>query len=135
MMQLARPHLDIGLVVSDLDASLGFYRDLLGLPVRGDLEVPEVGRLLLLDLGASTLKLVAPLRPPTGASPAGGLRAGVTGMRYLTLNVHALDDLAEACRQAGHRVAMRPTPVGPGMRAAAVEDPDRNWIEFLEVTS
>ncbi|CAM3346576.1 VOC family protein [Nocardioides dubius] len=131
-MRLTRPGLDLGIVVRDVERSLTFYRDLLGLPVRGDMQVPGVGRLLLLDVGHSTLKLVQLDRGIDIEPEPGGLRAGAAGMRYCTFSISDLDEVVTTCREAGFRIGMRPTTMGPGVRVAAVEDPDQNWIELME---
>lgn len=133
-MNLTKPGLDLGIVVRDVERSLAFYRDLLGLEVRGDMNVPGVGRLLLLDVGNSTLKLVQLDRGIDVEPEPGGLRAGAGGMRYCTFSISDLDDVVATCRDAGYRIGMRPTTMGPGVRVAAVEDPDQNWIELMEIT-
>jgi catechol 2,3-dioxygenase-like lactoylglutathione lyase family enzyme len=43
-----------------------------------------------------------------------------------------LDALVESCRAGGHRVRVEPTEVRPGVTIAIVEDPDGNWVEFLQ---
>lgn len=133
-MRLTKPGLDLGIVVRDLATSLAFYRDLLEIPVRGDLRVPGLGRLVLLDVGHSTLKLVEPDRAITVTPEPGGVRAGAGGMRYCTFSVAALDSVVHRCREAGRHIGMEPTSMAPGLRVAAVEDPDRNWIELMEDT-
>lgn len=132
-MQLAKPGLDLGIVVTDLDAALGFYRDLLGLPVRAEMDVAGVGHLVLLDLGVSTLKLVAPESEPAFTPARGGVRASAAGLRYCTMTVVGLGEVIDRCQNAGCRIAMRPTQVTPSITVAAVEDPDGNWIELMEV--
>ncbi|WP_235736423.1 VOC family protein [Nocardioides alcanivorans] len=134
-MKLASPGLDVGIVVTDVERSLEFYRDLLCLPVRGDMQVPAVGRLVLLDLGVSTLKLVQRDCTVEHLPVPGGVRARAAGMRYVTFSVADIADVVERCRSAGHRVGMEPTRMAPALLVAAVEDPDRTWIEFTEATS
>jgi catechol 2,3-dioxygenase-like lactoylglutathione lyase family enzyme len=134
-MKLASPGLDVGIVVTDVERSLAFYRDLLELQVRGDMQVPGVGRLLLLDVGVSTLKLVQRDTAVEQLPVPGGVRAGAAGMRYVTFSVANLREVVERCRSTGHRVGMEPTQMTPTLLVAAVEDPDRNWIEFTEAAS
>lgn len=131
-MMLTKPGLDLGIVVHDLERSLAFYRDLLALPLRSTFHVPAVGRLALLDVGHSVLKLVQLDRDIDSAPEPGGLRTGASGMRYCTFSIEDLDGVVTTCRDAGHRIGMRPTSMGPGIRIAAIEDPDRNWIELME---
>ena len=131
-MRLAKPGLDLGIVVHDLERSLLFYRDVLMLPMRSTLQVPAVGRMALLDVGNSVLKLLQLDRAIDNEPEPGGLRAGAAGMRYCTFTIDDLDGVVGTCRDAGYRVGMRPTAMGPGIRVAAIEDPDRNWIELME---
>lgn len=70
-----RPFVDIGIVCSHFDESLHFYRDLLGLPVVVDIQIPEsvaVGaklaprpfRQLRLKAGETLIKLMEIADPP-----------------------------------------------------------------------
>lgn len=131
-MKLTKAGLDLAIVVHDLPRSLTFYRDLLELPVRTTFDVPGVGTMVVLDVGTSTLKLLQLDRPIDAVPEPGGLRPAAAGLRYCTFSIADLDEVVDACRDAGCRIGMRPTAMGPGIRVAAVEDPDRNWIELME---
>jgi len=37
-----------------------------------------------------------------------------------------------ACQAGGYTVAVAPREIRPGVRIAMVEDPDGNWVEFLQ---
>lgn len=131
-MKLTKPGLDLAIVVHDLERSLEFYRDLLTLPVRSTFDVPAVGTMVVLDVGTSTLKLLQLDRAIDSVPEPGGLRPAAAGLRYCTFSIADLDEVVTTCRDAGYRIGMRPTAMGPGIRVAAVEDPDRNWIELME---
>src|SRR5690242_16332082 len=92
-MKLTSPGIDLGIVVSDLDKSLDFYRGLLGLHHEGSNPVPGVGTMHRLWAAESMIKLIAPETPPTQPVIAGGLRAGAQGLRYFTFSVVELDEL------------------------------------------
>jgi methylmalonyl-CoA/ethylmalonyl-CoA epimerase len=56
----------VSILVRSIDASIGYYRDRLRLPIVRDDRLPELGvRLVLLDAGNTFLQLVE----PTGAGP------------------------------------------------------------------
>jgi catechol 2,3-dioxygenase-like lactoylglutathione lyase family enzyme len=121
---------DIGLVIRDSATSLRFYRDTLGLEDTGDLEFPHAV-MHRLRWGASLVKLTRPRDLPAATNPPGGQQTA-TGLRYLTLTVPDLDGLVERCVAAGYAVRVPPTEVRPGIVIAFVEDPDGNWVEFLQ---
>jgi catechol 2,3-dioxygenase-like lactoylglutathione lyase family enzyme len=130
MVDLAKPAVDVGIVVADLEGALRFYRDTLGLAFERDIHVANVGHLAFVRAGDAHLKLVQPETPPkTGVG--GGLGGGVTGLRYVTLHVTGLAAIIDRCRDAGYRVSMRPRDVG-GVVVAAIDDGEGNWIELAE---
>ena len=93
VMKLTSPGLDLGIVVSDLEQSLRFYRDLLGLHYEGSNPVPGGGTMHRLWAAESMIKLVAPESPPEQSVIAGGLRGGAVGLRYFTFSVAELEEL------------------------------------------
>lgn len=127
--QLTKDSLDIGIVTTNIDQCLPFYRDVLGLPYSGSAPIPG-GVVHRLACGTSSLKLVVTDRPPRATAAPGGL-GGATGYRYCTLSVANLDDVLAACEAGGHRVRFGPTELPGGARIAMVEDPDGNWVELL----
>lgn len=127
--QLAKDSLDIGIVTTNIDEALPFYRDVLGLPYSGQAPIPG-GTMHRLQVGASSLKLVVTDKPPRAVAAPGGL-AGSTGYRYCTLTVGNLDDVLAAVLEAGRTVRFGPTQLPTGARIAMVEDPDGNWVELL----
>ena len=80
--------------------------------------------------GTSMIKLVHPDKE--GASPARGGIAGGYGYRYWTISVSNLEALTTSLGDAGYKVRVAPTEIRPGTSISIVEDPDGNWVEFLQ---
>lgn len=133
-MQLAKSAIDFGIVISDSDRSLSFYRDLLGLEHVADTPMPigSGGTMHRLLAGESMVKLVSLADTPPAAAP-GGIGGGL-GFRYMTFQVSNLDEIAAACAAASVPVAIPVSEIRPGVRISIVEDPDGNWVEFVEAT-
>jgi hypothetical protein len=73
IVQVSKDSIDLGIVVTDEKAALGFYRDQLGLEWEGELPVPG-GRMYRLKCGTTVIKLLK-LNPTPEAKPAAdGLR-------------------------------------------------------------
>lgn len=130
-IELSKRAIDLGIVTANGEAMVAFYRDTLGFEQEPDTPFPGGGTMHRLWCGDSLVKIVVPDRPPE-ATPARGGIAGATGYRYWTISVANVSALVEACRAGGHRVRVEPTEIRPGVTIAIVEDPDGNWVEFLE---
>ena len=130
-VQLAKSAIDLGIVISDSDASLRFYRDVLGLDHVADIDMAIGGGAVMhrLQCGDTVLKLVnIEATPPAG--PGGGL-TGATGIRYFTMIVDNLDEIVAECEAAGVKVVVPISEARPGVTIAIVTDPDGNWVEFV----
>ena len=132
VMKLSSPGIDLGIVVSDLDRSLHFYRGLLGLHHEGTNPVPGVGTMHRLWAAESMIKLIAPESPAEQPVIPGGLRAGAQGLRYFTFSVADLEELMADLKASGVTVIRDVTEMSAGVSIAIVEDPDGNHVEFLE---
>jgi lactoylglutathione lyase len=113
-------------VVSDMDASVEFYRDKLGIPLK--FQSPDWTEFLT---GATTLALhgggAAPATPPAGdpTKQAGSCSIG--------FNVEDLDKTYEELQGKGIRFVMPPTQrEGEGIRLAVCIDPDGLPIAFAQ---
>jgi catechol 2,3-dioxygenase-like lactoylglutathione lyase family enzyme len=127
-MTPARNAVDIGLIVGDIEASLAFYQGVLGLRKVQEMPV-SFGTMHRLAFGDSFIKLVAPKTVP----PAGTLGLDrALGLRYLTFPVTNLDEVCEACRQAGIGFDVEKREFVPGVTIAMVRDPDGNVVEFVQ---
>ena len=116
------------LVVADLDASLGFYESLLGLPLShrsGPYAQFDTGstRLSLFqrDAMASTLG-VATLVPPDPAAPA----------FEIGFKVDDVDAAFATLVAAGATAAVAPTTRPWGQRTAYLRDPDGHLVELAQ---
>lgn len=128
MMKPAKDSLDIGVIVSDIKASLNFYRDILGLQFVGSVPV-WFGTMHRLRFGTSDFKLIEPKAvPPRGAA---GLENQL-GFRYVTFVVKDLSGLCSELGNRGVEFTLTETQIRPGSRIAMVKDPDGNIVEFVE---
>jgi catechol 2,3-dioxygenase-like lactoylglutathione lyase family enzyme len=128
MMKPAKDSLDLGIVVSDIKASLNFYQNILGLEFVGITPV-WFGTMHRLRFGTSDFKLIEPKTvPPPGAI---GLEKQL-GFRYVTFVIKSLSELCAELKGKGIEFALPEKEVRPGVRVAMVKDPDGNIVEFVE---
>jgi catechol 2,3-dioxygenase-like lactoylglutathione lyase family enzyme len=118
-VQLTKDSIDLGIVVSDGEKALAFYRDTLGFEHVGDMPMG----------GGSTMH---GSNPPSKAAP-GGIQ-GAFGYRYWTISVSNINDVVGACDKGGYKVVVPVREFRPGVTIAIVEDPDGNWVEFLQAS-
>ncbi len=129
--ELTKDSIDIGIIVTDIEKSIAFYHDVLGFDQAGELAVPG-GTMYRLMCGTSAIKLILPGHTPPAVAPPGGIQ-GATGYRYFTISVSNIEDLIAECIAAGHTVPVPVTILRPGIAIAIVEDPDGNWVEFVQM--
>ncbi|HXZ35050.1 MAG TPA: VOC family protein [Thermodesulfobacteriota bacterium] len=128
MMKPAKDSLDLGILVSDIKASLNFYQNILGLEFVGITPV-WFGTMHRLRFGTSDFKLVDPKTvPPKGVI---GLEKQL-GFRYVTFVIKNLTELCAELKGKGIEFSLPETEVRPGIRVAMVKDPDGNIVEFVE---
>lgn len=131
-IQIKKAGIDLGIVTTNGEAMLAFYRDVLGLTLQGSMPMPVgEGTMHRLLCGDSLIKLVAVPSLPAKAPP-GGIQGGA-GYRYWTITVANLAEMLAACAAAGAKVVMKQREIRPGVSIGMVEDPDGNWVEFLQV--
>ncbi len=130
---LRKDSIDLGIVVSDSETALAFYRDVLGFEHVADTPMPGAmkGTMHRLMCGTTLIKLVSLDDKPETAAPPGGI-TGATGFRYFTMQVSNLAEITEACRAAGSKVVIDQSEVRPGVTISMVTDPDGNWVEFVD---
>jgi catechol 2,3-dioxygenase-like lactoylglutathione lyase family enzyme len=131
ILDLLSPSVEIGLVTTNLDAMVGFYEGFLGLEPQGEIEFAD-GSQRRYALGASVLKLVTYSTPPSLPASPGGGRAQA-GLRYFTIGVRDLRDVAAKVDAAGYEIVEPPTEFAPvpGMGWMFIADPDGNSIELF----
>jgi catechol 2,3-dioxygenase-like lactoylglutathione lyase family enzyme len=128
---VTKDSIDLGIVVRDIDAALGFYRDTLGFTAAGDSPMPGGAHMHRLMCGTSTIKLIAIDPVPEARAPTGGI-AGATGYRYWTISVGDVTVAEATCRDGGYKVVVSSRELIPGVSICIVEDPDGNLVEFLQ---
>ena len=128
MMELAKDSLDLGILVSDINASLKFYQDLLGLKFIEKIPV-WFGTMYRLRFGNSDFKLIDPKnKPPKGPV---GLDAQI-GFRYVTFVIKNISKVCEELKKKGIEFEIPEKEIRPGAKIAMVRDPDGNVVEFVE---
>jgi catechol 2,3-dioxygenase-like lactoylglutathione lyase family enzyme len=132
-VNVAKDAIDLGIVTTNGEAMLAFYRDVLGFKHEGDIAMEHVGIKVMhrLWFGKSLIKLVVPVKDPGVPAAPGGIQGG-TGYRYWTMTIHNLDEVLSAVEAAGQKIVRPRTEVRPGVVIGMVEDPDGNWVEFIQ---
>ncbi|MFV0257117.1 MAG: VOC family protein [Acidimicrobiales bacterium] len=131
-LQLTKSAIDLGIVITDSDRSLAFYRDLLGFRHEGDIPMPiGSGTMHRLWCGDSLIKLVKFDDNPDATAPPGGI-GGASGMRYFTIHCSNIPAMAEAARAASVPIKVEPTEIREGVSIAIFADPDGNWVELVD---
>ena len=132
-VNVAKDAIDLGIVTTNGEAMLAFYRDVLGFKHEGDIAMEHVGIKVMhrLWFGTSLIKLVVPVKNPALPAAPGGI-PGATGYRYWTMTIHNLDEVLSAVQAAGQKIVRPRTEVRPGVVIGMVEDPDGNWVEFIQ---
>lgn len=116
--------LHAGILIADLEISLAFYRDLLGLPA--DPARPELGypgAWLTVGPGQHIHLLQLPNPDPTSGRPAHGGRD-----RHIALAISDLSALRAVLENAGIPYTFSRS----GRPALFCRDPDGNALEFVE---
>lgn len=132
----ARIAVDVGVLVADMEKSLGFYRDLIGLSFVTEINTTLIGtgRMVQLKHGESLIKLVEMDQKPSLPSPEE--ISSALGYRYITLMVPEMDSIKAKIEQASVEVKLPLTELGNGAKILMVKDPDGNIVEFVqEVTN
>jgi predicted enzyme related to lactoylglutathione lyase len=123
------------ITVNDLDESLGFYRDALGLEVRNDV---SSGGFRWVTLGSATIPAaeVVLSEPHAGRSQADGdalqelLTKGV--LPLMVFRTDNLDATFERVRESGAEVLQEPIDQPWGPRDCAFRDPSGNTVRISQ---
>ena len=129
MMNSGKDAFDLGIFVSDINASLEFYQKTLGMEKEDEIKFPGMGLMHRLKFGNGFFKLIDPENvPPAGPS-------GFTdqlGFRYVTFQVTNITELCEELNKKGVTFTYPETEIRPGTRIAMIQDPDGNTVELLQ---
>jgi catechol 2,3-dioxygenase-like lactoylglutathione lyase family enzyme len=120
-----------GIFVSNLEESLGFYRDILGFELVTAWDTAAGGRIAMVKCGDAYLELLAPpgVTRPT-EPPTLGPGAGV---RHIGFKTDDLDGLAARLDAAGVPFKVRPRVAGSGNgRLMFFYDPDFVEVEAIQ---
>ena len=131
-LSIVKDSIDLGIITKDPEKMLAFYRDTLGLAPEGEMPMPGGGTMYRLKCGSSVIKIVVNGKEPVAVAPPGGI-GGATGYRYWTITVDNLEQSVNACKDAGYKVVVPVTEFRPGVSISIIEDPDGNWVEFVQM--
>jgi catechol 2,3-dioxygenase-like lactoylglutathione lyase family enzyme len=133
-------HLVVG--VTDMDRSLAFYRDVIGMEVVFETLVSgepfdavlhakrkQEGRVVGGLLGGLMVELLSLGAKPSADKPT---HRGLTGIHNVSLSVPDLDDTHRRVTAAGYPPDQEPFEIG-GVRMFFVKDPDGTPVEFIEL--
>ena len=133
-----------GLVVSDLDKAVGFYRKAIGLEVVSRYERigPAINQVigyentnltiaLMGGIGEHCVELIQYLSPPSQERPSE--ERSVLGATHLSFVVDDIEKAFQELIEHGAIAWNPPAQVGPGRKACYLQDPDRNWLELMEL--
>lgn len=121
----------VGVAVADLEAALGFYRDVLGLEP-GPPESADGATIVSLPFGDSAVELLVPARPD--GPIARFLDRRGPGIHHICYRVPDLDAALAACRRAGYRLVDEVPRQGAGGRRIAFLHPKSTAGILLELT-
>ncbi len=132
-LEISKESVDLGIVTTNAEPLLKFYKDTLGLELEGEMDMPGGSHMTRLKCGTTTVKIVVHAKKPDASAAPGGIR-GATGYRYFTISVNNLRDATDECSEAGYKIAVPPTEIRPGVTISIIEDPDGNWVELLQMS-
>jgi len=139
MLKLTHSVVDIAITCSHFEESLHFYRDLLGLEVTLDIEIPDdvaVGaglaprgfRQVRLKAGDTLIKLMGIESPPERRTS--DFAAGVRWLTFIVEDVHETKRDLEA---VGVRFLTEPVGAPDAGGVVCAVDPDGVLIEFVQI--
>lgn len=131
-MNLVDDGFSMGIVTSNGERMLDFYTGTLGFASTGTVSFAGMGTVHKLAHGRCQIKVLVLDSDPQAANPGGGFSAA-TGFRYCSFQVTEIEALAAQCQAAGSQVIVAPSEIRPGVKAAVVEDPDGNTLEFMQI--
>jgi len=118
------------LIVSDIDRSAAFYRDVLGF--ERVTTVPEKPPFVFVWLKHDSINVFLNVPQPEKAAPSLALDKAIAGTNSMYIKLDGIDDLAARVYDHGVRPAIPMHKEFYGMREFAVLDPDGYLIIFAE---
>ncbi len=109
----------VAIAIKDVDESLGFWHDALGLDVDHIEDVPsQKSQVVFLPVGGSEVELVRPTTEDSGLAKFVAERGG--GMHHLCLEVDDIEGMLEQLKAKGVRLINETPQVLPGRKMAFV---------------
>lgn len=127
-MSMKSKFMYVGIRVTDLERSIDFYTNMLGMKVSGRSKIEQTkGE----TVGLQTEKdgFTLELNYYEKDSPYNTKYVVGEGLDHLAFKVDDLDKALEEAKKAGHRTILQMK--ADGGRWAYIEDPDGNWIELF----
>ena len=139
MFALEHPTIDIGIVCSNFEESLHFYRDLLGMEIALDIQIPRetatgarlapaAFRQVRLKAGNTLIKLMEIESPP--AARSSDFQAGV---RWLTFIIHDVPETVAALKAKGVQFMAEPVSAPDAKHVVCAKGPDGMLIELVQL--
>ena len=135
-----------GFVVNDLEKSVEFYTDVVGLTVVGtrDREGAPISQVvgyenthlkaaLLSVADGHILELIQYIQPVGSERPTE--ERNTLGASHLAFNVDDIEQTFQHLISRGAQKLNPPVEIVPGRTGCYLQDPDGNWIELLQDTS
>jgi methylmalonyl-CoA/ethylmalonyl-CoA epimerase len=124
----------IAIAVKDVEESLKFWRDAMGLQVDHIEDVPsQKSEVVFIPVGDSEVELVKPTSPDTGVAKFLKERGG--GMHHLCFEVDNIDEMLNQLKENGVRLINEIALELPGRKMAFVHPKSTNGVlvELYEV--
>jgi lactoylglutathione lyase len=117
----------IGIKASDVDRSLRFYTDILGLERQEELEIMGK-RFYFVGNDTISIEIEEGNADDTQADPR-----TQTGLYHLAFTVDDVEGLVDRLKSEGIPIALEPLSTRPDRIVAFVEDPDGAFIQFIQI--
>ncbi len=142
----SNPAISVGVVVEDLQKSIDFYTQVIGMTKTGAFSVPveqckELGLTDSYDLDVTILK---PINSETSSewklmslgtkakNPEQKYMSDDTGIQYVTLFVKEIQPILDAARKHNTKILSgQPSVLGDGRKFLLLQDPDGNFLEII----
>ena len=122
----------VAVVVSDMEKSLAFWRDALGMELRAMQDVPtENSRVAFLPAGGSQIELVLPTREDSGIARYLAKRG--PGMHHVCVEVHDIDEMLKRLKAHGTRLINDEPQVGSDGQRYAFVHPEASGGVLVEL--
>ena len=126
----------VAIAVKDIESSLDFWENKLGLKLDYIEEVPsEHSRVAFIPIGDSLIELVQPTSPDTGM--AAFLEKRGEGIHHICVEVEDIDETFNMLKEKGVRLINTEPQVLPGRKMAFVHPKSTGGVlvELYEITS